>query len=122
MRCLSMAIRSANAYVRWIRRFILTNDMRHPGELREREAEAFLTDLAVRGQVAASTRNQALSTLWFLYGEVLGLELPWMDGIGTSLIASLRSTRMCKWRVRRDAQERPLSMSLVGFKVRMPFQ
>ncbi len=47
----------------------------------EREVEAFLTDLAVRGRVAASTQNQALSALLFLYREVLGIDLPWMDGI-----------------------------------------
>lgn len=82
MRGLGMAIRSANAYVRWIRRFILANGKRHPGELGEREVEAFLTDLAVRGQVAALTQNQALSSLRFLYRWVLWFELSWMDGIG----------------------------------------
>lgn len=81
MRRLGMAIRSEEAYLGWIRRFILANGKRHPRELGEREVEAFLTDLAVRGQVAASTQNQALSALLFLYREVLGIELPWMDGI-----------------------------------------
>lgn len=81
MRRLGMAIRSEEAYVGWIRRFILANGKRHPIELGEREVEAFLTDQAVRVQVAASTQNQALSALLFLYREVLQIELPWMDGI-----------------------------------------
>ena len=52
---------------------------RHPSELGRAEVEAFLTHLAVDGQVAASTQNQAKSALLFLYREVLGAELPWLD-------------------------------------------
>jgi len=81
MRRLGLAIRSEEAYVGWIRRYILANGKRHPQELGAHELEAFLTDLAVRGQVAASTQNQALSALLFLYREVLGKELPWLDNI-----------------------------------------
>jgi integron integrase len=81
MRRLGMAIRSEEAYVGWIRRFILSNGKRHPRELGADEVEAFLTDLAVRGRVAASTQNQALSALLFLYREVLEIKLPWMDEI-----------------------------------------
>jgi len=81
MRRLGMAIRSEQAYTGWIRRFILANGKRHPKDLGAREVEAFLTGLAVRGKVAASTQNQALSALLFMYREVLGVELPWMDDI-----------------------------------------
>ncbi|HEV2607542.1 MAG TPA: integron integrase [Xanthomonadaceae bacterium] len=81
MQRLGMAIRSEQAYTGWIRRFILANGKRHPKELGAREVEAFLTGLAVRGRVAASTQNQALSALLFMYREVLGVELPWMDDI-----------------------------------------
>ncbi|HTA65574.1 MAG TPA: integron integrase [Xanthomonadaceae bacterium] len=81
MRRLGMAIRSEQAYIGWIRRFILANGKRHPKDLGRHEVEAFLTGLAVRGKVAASTQNQALSALLFLYREVLGTELPWMDEI-----------------------------------------
>jgi integron integrase len=81
MRRLGMARRSEEAYVGWIRRFILGNDKRHPAELGAAEIERFLTALAVRGQVSASTQNQALSALLFLYRQVLGVELPWLDGI-----------------------------------------
>jgi integron integrase len=81
MRRLGMARRSEEAYVGWIRRFILGNGKRHPAEMGAPEIERFLTALAVRGQVAAATQNQALSALLFLYRQVLGVELPWLDGI-----------------------------------------
>ncbi len=81
MRRLGMSKRSEEAYVGWIRRFILANDKRHPTELGAPEIERFLTALAVHGQVAAATQNQALSALLFLYKQVLGVELPWLDGI-----------------------------------------
>lgn len=81
MRRLGMARRSEEAYVGWIRRFILANGRRHPREMGAAEVERFLTGLAVRGNVAASTQNQALAALLFLYRQVLGIDLPWMDGI-----------------------------------------
>lgn len=75
-RRLNYSVRTERAYAGWIRRFVLANGKRHPRELGSHEVEKFLTDLAVRGDVAASTQNQALSALLFLYREVLGLELP----------------------------------------------
>jgi integron integrase len=81
MRRLGMSKRSEEAYVGWSRRFILANGKRHPAELGAPEIERFLTSLAVQGQVAAATQNQALSALLFLYKQVLGIELPWLDGI-----------------------------------------
>lgn len=81
MRRLNMARRSEEAYIGWIRRFILANGKRHPREMGASEIERFLTDLAVNGKVAPSTQNQALSALLFLYREVLGVALPWMDDI-----------------------------------------
>lgn len=81
MRRLNMAKRSEEAYVGWIRRFILANDKRHPRDMGAPEVERFLTDLAVKGKVSPSTQNQALSALLFLYREVLGVTLPWMDAI-----------------------------------------
>jgi integron integrase len=80
-RRLNYSVRTERAYASWIRRFVLANGKRHPRELGAMEIEKFLTDLAVRGQVAASTQNQALSALIFLYREVLGLELPWMENV-----------------------------------------
>jgi len=58
--------RTEQAYVAWIRRFIVFHGKRHPRELGEREVAAFLSGLADRG-VSASTQNQALSALLFLY-------------------------------------------------------
>jgi integron integrase len=65
------AIRTEDAYVGWIKRYVLFHQKRHPQELGMAEVEAFLTDLAVTQHVAASTQNQALSALLFLYNEVL---------------------------------------------------
>ena len=81
IRRLGLSIRTEKTYVDWIRRFILANGKRHPREMGAPEVEWFLTELAIKGQVAAATQNQALSALLFLYREVLGLELPWMDNI-----------------------------------------
>ncbi len=60
---------------------MLVNGSRHPSELGGREVEAFLTRLAVEGRVAPSTQNQALSALLFLFREVLGQQLPWMEDV-----------------------------------------
>jgi integron integrase len=69
------SIRTEEAYVNWIRRFILFHDKRHPKEMGASEIEAFLTHLAVDQKVAASTQNQALSALLFLYRDVLEQDL-----------------------------------------------
>jgi integron integrase len=75
------SIRTEDQYVHWIKRFIYFHDKRHPREMGAAEVEAFLSDLAVNGRVAASTQNQALSALLFLYKEVLEIALPWLDNI-----------------------------------------
>lgn len=67
-----LSLRTEQAYVQWIRRFILFHDKRHPKEMGADEIGAFLTHLAVDKRVSASTQNQALSALLFLYREVLG--------------------------------------------------
>jgi integron integrase len=64
--------RTAEAYAGWIRRFVLFHGRRHPAELGAPEVEAFLTHLAVEARVSASTQNQALAALIFLYAHVLG--------------------------------------------------
>jgi len=73
--------RTEKAYVHWIKRYIFFHDKRHPVEMGAAEVTAFLTSLAVRDRVAASTQNQALNALLFLYREVLEVELPWLDGL-----------------------------------------
>jgi len=69
------------AYVHWIRRYVLFDGKRHPETLGAEEIGRFLSALAADGKVAASTQNQALSALLFLYRDVLKQELPWIDGI-----------------------------------------
>ena len=73
--------RTETAYVFWIRRFIVENGRRHPSDLGETEVARFLSSLALRDQVAASTQNQALSALLFLYAHVVGRPLMRVDGI-----------------------------------------
>ncbi|MDK9725395.1 MAG: integron integrase [Sterolibacteriaceae bacterium MAG5] len=75
------SLRTEQVYVDWIKRFIRHFDKRHPRDLGASDVEAFLTHLAVVGRVAASTQNQAKSALLFLYREVLGVELPWLDKV-----------------------------------------
>nr|WP_323521085.1 phage integrase N-terminal SAM-like domain-containing protein [Xanthomonas nasturtii] len=81
MRRLGRAKRTEDAYVGWIRRFILANGKRHPEAMGVRDVEAFLILLAARDHVAPSMQNQVLAALLFLYREVLGRDLPWMDVI-----------------------------------------
>src|SRR5262250_2718054 len=75
------SIRTEQAYVDWIRRFIRFHGKRHPATLGAPEVESFLTDLAVARNVAAPTQNQAKSALLFLYKDVLDIELPWLEDI-----------------------------------------
>lgn len=73
--------RTEKSYVGWIRRYILFHNKRHPAEMGEAEISQFLTHLAVERKVSASTQNQALSALLFLYQHVLCRNLEWLDGI-----------------------------------------
>ena len=75
------SLRTEQAYVAWIWRFIRANAGRHPRDLGGLEVEAFLTRLATEGKVAPSTQNQALAGLLFVYREVLGVDLPWMEDV-----------------------------------------
>jgi integron integrase len=73
--------RTEDAYAHWIVRFIRFHRLRHPETMGEAEIEAFLTHLAVEERVAASTQNQALSAILFLYRHVLRRDLDWLEGI-----------------------------------------
>jgi integron integrase len=75
------SIRTEQAYVDWIKRFIIYHDKRHPAEMAEEEVTKFLTHLARDRHVAPSTQNQALSALLFLYNEVLKHEIGWLDKV-----------------------------------------
>jgi len=73
--------RTEKVYVAWVRRFILFHDKRHPADMGGPEVSKFLSALAMDRDIAASTQNQALSALLFLYREVLGQTLPWLDDV-----------------------------------------
>ncbi len=73
--------RTEKSYLSWIRRYIRFRRGRHPRELGEADVSAFLTGLAVDANVSSSTQNQALCALLFLYRDVLGTDLPWIDGL-----------------------------------------
>ncbi len=75
------SIRTEQTYVDWIKRFVRHFGKRHPREMGADEVQAFLSSLAVEGRVAASTQNQAKSALLFLYKEVLGVDLPWLNQV-----------------------------------------
>jgi integron integrase len=76
-----MSPRTEDAYVAWIRRFILYHGKRHPNEMGEPEISSFLSHLATDQHVAASTQNQALAAILFLYQHVLERELDWLAGV-----------------------------------------
>lgn len=73
--------RTEQAYVYWIRQFIVYHDKRHPADLDQRHVQTFLSHLASHRRVAASTQNQALNALLFLYRNVLRIPIPWIDTV-----------------------------------------
>jgi integron integrase len=76
-----LALRTEQAYLHWMRRYVKFHGRRHPRDMGAREVEAFLTHLAVAAKVAASTQNQALQALLFLYRQVLNIDLPWLGDV-----------------------------------------
>jgi len=76
-----LAFRTEQAYLHWMRRYVIFHDCRHPRDMGAAEVEAFLTHLAVEAKVAASTQNQALQALLFLYRQVLDVDLPWLENV-----------------------------------------
>ena len=95
------SIHTEDAYVGWIKRFIFFHGKRHPREMGGPEVQAFLSDLAVRGEVSASTQNQALNSLVFLYSEVLHQELGWMNELVRAKRPKRVPTVMSKQEVQR---------------------
>lgn len=82
LRYLHYSLRTEQTYVHWVRFFIHFHRLRHPREMGRTEVEAFLSMLATERKVSVSTHRQALSALLFLYKEVLGQQLPWLQEIG----------------------------------------
>ena len=81
LRSRHLSRRTEEAYTGWIRRFIIFQGKRHPRDMGESEVSAFLSNLATHRQVSASTQNQALAALLFLYKAVLGRPLAWVGGV-----------------------------------------
>jgi integron integrase len=85
IRYLHYSLNTEKAYLHWVRFFIRWHgrigEMRHPRDMGAAEVEAFLNMLANERKVSTSTHNQALSAILFLYREVLGIDLPWLDGV-----------------------------------------
>jgi integron integrase len=81
MRTRHLALRTEQAYLQWMRRYLAFHNRRHPRELGAPEVERFLTHLAVHCKVSAATQNQALQALLFLYRHVLEVELPWLKDV-----------------------------------------
>ena len=81
LRTRHLSLRTEEAYVQWIRRFILFHNKRHPAEMGESEIRQFISDLAVNARISASTQTVALSALLFLYRDVLKKELPYVSHI-----------------------------------------
>ena len=75
------SFQTEKAYLQWIGRYVEFHDYRHPRELGAKDLEQFLTMLAVQRRVSASTQNQALAAILFLYREVLELEVPWVSTV-----------------------------------------
>jgi integron integrase len=82
LRYLHYSLRTEEAYVYWVRGFVRWSGMRHPRELGAEEVQAYLSMLANERKVSAATHRQALSALLFLYREVLGREIPWLQELG----------------------------------------
>lgn len=81
IRLRNYSIRTERVYAEWIKRFIRFHAYRHPAEMGAAEIEAYLSHLAVKRDVSASTQNQALAALLFLYKQVLKQDLPWLDNV-----------------------------------------
>ncbi len=80
MRLRHYSYQTEKTYIYWIRQYIFFHRITHPAEMGAAQVEAFLTYLAVEKSVSASTQNQALAALLFLYKEVLKTDLPWLEG------------------------------------------
>jgi integron integrase len=76
-----LAFRTEQAYLQWMRRYVKFHGRRHPRVMGPAEVEAFLTHLAVEAKVGASTQNEAMQALLFLYRQVLDIELPWLENV-----------------------------------------
>lgn len=91
MRVRRYSLQTEKTYIYWMKKYIFFHDVRHPKEMGANEVGAFLTHLAVDENVAATTQNQAMFALLFLYKEVLGVEI---NGLGGKFTSAKQSTRV----------------------------
>lgn len=105
MRLRRLSPRTEEAYVAWVKRFVKFHGMRHPQALGEAEVTAFLTHLAVEARVSASTQNQALAALLFLYRAVLRTPLPSLNGVVPARRPSRLPSVLTREEVRQVASE-----------------
>ncbi len=100
MRLRHLSPRTEEAYLQWMRRYFDFHGRQPPATLGAEEVTMFLSDLATRRGVSASTQNQALAALLFLYGEVLGQKLPWLDEIARAIRPARLPTVLSREEVR----------------------
>jgi integron integrase len=118
------SLRTEQAYVHWIRRFILFHGKRHPREMGPREVTRFLSHLATERHVAASTQNQALNALVFLYREVLELAMPDLEDVVRArrpkrLPVVLEASEVQGLLAELAGQHRPIAALLYGSGLRL---
>ncbi len=100
LRVHNYSLRTEQAYVSWAERYVRFHRMRHPSDLGEADVAAFLSHLVIDLDVSASTQNQALAALLFLYREVLGRKLDWLDGVARAKRPQRRPTALTHDQVR----------------------
>jgi integron integrase len=105
LRARHYSFRTEEAYVAWIKRFIFFHGKTHPSAMGPDDVNAFLTSLAVDGDVAASTQNQALAAILFLYRHVLNDPLPWLNDLVRAQRPARLPTVMTPEEVRRVLAE-----------------
>jgi integron integrase len=116
--------RTEKAYVGWIKRYIFFHAKRHPADMGGAEITRFLTTLAVDGRVSASTQNQALNALLFLYRVVLEQDLPWLDEVIRAqrpihLPVVLTRDEVCRVLASLDGPSRLIVLLLYGAGLRL---
>lgn len=113
LRAKHLSVRTEQAYVQWIRRYILFHQKRHPQEMGEQEIRAYISHLAVNAKISASTQTVALSALLFLYRDVLKKDLPYVHHIERA-----KQRKKLPVVFTRDELREPITLSPVCFTVR----
>lgn len=114
MRTRRMSLRTERAYLFWVRQYVRFHRGRHPREMGASELSAFLTDLAARKGVSASTQNQALAAVLFLYRHVLEMEPPWVENVTRAPRRIRRPVVLTRDEVRAVLARLPPAYALIG--------